>query len=116
MTENIKQIEMLAFVFVKALDLNIEDRIDVRIDTDRMKNQIAEILLVGSLDRHEAFLKFAIVGKFLKILQPSQITLPARTDLFRDQLGKPRIAGAQPAARDRKSTRLNSSHVAISYA
>src|SRR5438309_2446575 len=39
-----------------------------------------------------------------------------RLDVWRVGLGPPRVGRADPRARDRKSTRLNSSHSSISYA
>src|SRR6266496_5341687 len=61
---------------------------------------------------------------FLMIRRPPRSTLFPYTTLFRSRAGSGRRAeGAGPwsrrtgsAARDRKSTRLNSSHVEISYA
>src|SRR5438067_3509289 len=62
---------------------------------------------------------------FSMILQPPRSTLFPYTTLFRSRCagcsrcssarGRDRAAGAR-APRDRKSTRLNSSHVSISYA
>src|SRR6266513_4244190 len=59
---------------------------------------------------------------FLMIRRPPRSTLFPYTTLFRSA-GAPRYAGqdhrvdpARPRPRDRKSTRLNSSHVSISYA
>src|SRR6266508_4854608 len=61
---------------------------------------------------------------FLMIRRPPRSTLFPYTTLFRSRPASParccspRSAPqrARPCARDRKSTRLNSSHVAISYA
>src|SRR6266496_5032334 len=58
---------------------------------------------------------------FLMIRRPPRSTLFPYTTLFRSAAGPPhyrRTPRATPrrAARDRKSTRLNSSHVEISYA
>src|SRR5215510_1926890 len=59
---------------------------------------------------------------FLMIRRPPRSTLFPYTTLFRSRGGHAparRAAGSPgpwPAPRDRKSTRLNSSHVAISYA
>src|SRR5215208_8047692 len=60
---------------------------------------------------------------FLMIRRPPRSTLFPYTTLFRSGRGRPGrgaagLAGSrlQPPGPDRKSTRLNSSHVAISYA
>src|SRR5215208_7244146 len=59
---------------------------------------------------------------FLMIRRPPRSTLFPYTTLFRPPRAAPRCAGlgvrrrARARWRDRKSTRLNSSHVAISYA
>src|SRR5215208_7295335 len=59
---------------------------------------------------------------FLMIRRPPRSTLFPYTTLFRSRSahGRPRPWPGRPpyprASRDRKSTRLNSSHVAISYA
>src|SRR6266704_5478699 len=59
---------------------------------------------------------------FLMIRRPPRSTLFPYTTLFRSCAGSPPTGLLQPGARephapqDRKSTRLNSSHVSISYA
>src|SRR6266487_6245052 len=59
---------------------------------------------------------------FLMIRRPPRSTLFPYTTLFRSRGGGPGCAGrpggrgGQPYPRDRKSTRLNSSHPSISYA
>src|SRR5215813_4200902 len=60
---------------------------------------------------------------FLMIRRPPRSTLFPYTTLFRSHSAAPRAGGApayssplSPRHRDRKSTRLNSSHVRISYA
>src|SRR6266702_6963596 len=58
---------------------------------------------------------------FLMIRRPPRSTLFPYTTLFRSQPGPCVLAGKRPGqfvqlGEDRKSTRLNSSHVAISYA
>src|SRR5215510_15472446 len=69
-------------------------------------------------DRRSASISFF----FLMIRQPPRSTLFPYTTLFRSEPGDERHPAApqEPAqhvaALDRKSTRLNSSHVAISYA
>src|SRR6516162_10721402 len=65
---------------------------------------------------------FHLLLFFLMIRRPPRSTLFPYTTLFRSVLprrrrtlrGEPRSARA-PGARDRKSTRLNSSHLVISY-
>src|SRR5216684_8045792 len=74
-------------------------------------------------DRKNVFLLRVVFFFFLMIRRPPRSTLFPYTTLFRS-LGEPvcvgRPAGActtiSPSARDRKSTRLNSSHGYISYA
>src|SRR6266496_5869884 len=59
---------------------------------------------------------------FLMIRRPPRSTLFPYTTLFRSRAGRRRPSGSRRrhgpggTARDRKSTRLNSSHVEISYA
>src|SRR5207249_7704724 len=64
---------------------------------------------------------------FLMIRRPPRSTLFPYTTLFRSRIPRPVAGGGSPrrqwvilpiciATRDRKSTRLNSSHVSISYA
>src|SRR6266581_5356640 len=60
---------------------------------------------------------------FLMIRRPPRSTLFPYTTLFRPRRRgrrprswSPRAAGRRPCRRDRKSTRLNSSHPSISYA
>src|SRR5579875_4105349 len=58
---------------------------------------------------------------FLMIRRPPRSTLFPYTTLFRPRPGRPRTewpqpGRPQPGCRDRKSTRLNSSHTVISYA
>src|SRR5215813_15013543 len=67
------------------------------------------------------FICFSLVFFFLMIRRPPRSTLFPYTTLFRS-LGRqpPRLDHYEPVpqrrTRDRKSTRLNSSHVRISYA
>src|SRR5215510_16107294 len=64
---------------------------------------------------------FCFVFFFLMIRRPPRSTLFPYTTLFRSRARPPGFRQHRPryeraAGRDRKSTRLNSSHVAISYA
>src|SRR5215208_7627860 len=66
-------------------------------------------------------LSFRVFFFFLMIRRPPRSTLFPYTTLFRSRhrparAAPPGGAGRLHDARDRKSTRLNSSHVAISYA
>src|SRR5438132_3074412 len=74
-----------------------------------------------------SFLLFAYIFFFLMIRRPPRSTLFPYTTLFRSTFPKSStpertarwfrlITGSNSAPRDRKSTRLNSSHTVISYA
>src|ERR1035437_10888522 len=71
------------------------------------------------MDNHNVVLFF-----FLMTRRPPRSTLFPYTTLFRSMIGpvtqpasgSSRKAATRPAAQDRKSTRLNSSHANISYA
>src|SRR5215510_15851164 len=68
------------------------------------------------------FLQFSLFFFFLMIRRPPRSTLFPYTTLFQSrrrppaQRRPPGIHRGLPDGQDRKSTRLNSSHVAISYA
>src|SRR2546426_2648020 len=51
-----------------------------------------------------------------RIRQPDPARHPRAPECDRDQGGHARLGGDVPTNRDRKSTRLNSSHLVISYA
>src|SRR6267142_3848202 len=64
---------------------------------------------------------FSFFFFFLMIRRPPRSTLFPYTTLFRSRRVSPPLCGPRPKARsgrcrDRKSTRLNSSHMSISYA
>src|SRR5271166_211957 len=74
---------------------------------------------------HDALSRSLLDFFFLMIRRPPRSTLFPYTTLFRspsdrsraqEQPGRILAHNARGSARDRKSTRLNSSHVAISYA
>src|SRR5436309_11967605 len=74
---------------------------------------------------HQCLARARLIFFFLMIRRPPRSTLFPYTTLFRsehDQIARPRdqiaekFLGASPMVKDRKSTRLNSSHVKISYA
>src|SRR5713101_9022804 len=67
------------------------------------------------------FFLFLFFFFFLMIRRPPRSTLFPYTTLFRSSRGGPLCRyppprGHHPVGRDRKSTRLNSSHMSISYA
>src|SRR6266571_8091737 len=66
------------------------------------------------------YILFYVFFFFLMIRRPPRSTLFPYTTLFRSRRAAPRRCGrappTHPAHRDRKSTRLNSSHMSISYA
>src|ERR1039457_7523410 len=81
---------------------------------------VVALLAPASLVRTFAFLLFFVF--FLMIRRPPRSTLFPYTTLFRSGVAELRLAvrcdrtTGPPCSRDRKSTRLNSSHLVISYA
>ena len=94
-----QQVEVLALVFVQALDMHVEERGGIDRHPAVPLDDAGKVDLVGLLDVHEIDLELGVLGELLQGAKLVEITLPAVADLGADQLAEPRIAGQQPAAR-----------------
>src|SRR5690606_9602076 len=60
--ENVEQVEVLALVFVQALDLHVEERVGRHLDAAVGLDDLGEGGLVGALDVHEFLLETGVAG------------------------------------------------------
>ena len=94
-----EEIEVLAFVFVQALDLHVEHGGGVDLDAALVKDALGEFFFVRVLDRHELLAKGSVIGRRFEFAQQVEIALPSAADGAGDEVGESRVAGHEPAAR-----------------
>ena len=71
--DDVQHVEVLAFVFVDALDLNVEKRVGVQADAAAEKEMICEVFLSHVLDSAPAVLEGAVSGIGLQSAELVQI-------------------------------------------
>ena len=84
--ENVEEIEVLPFVFVEPLNLDIEEGGWVDGDVAVLLDQAGEADLVGMFDSHEFLLKLGIIGKGFEVAELIEVPFPAVTDRAGDQV------------------------------
>ena len=97
--QDVQEIEVLAFVFVEALDLHVEKSGGIDLDPAVPLDNAGQIDLVGLLDVHESDLEIEVLGEGFQGAKLVEIALPAMADFGGDELAEARIAGQEPAAR-----------------
>ena len=97
--KDVEQVEVLALVFVEALDLHIEHGGGVNLNAALIKDALGEFFFVRVFNRHEFLAERSVVGRGLKLAQQVEIALPAAADGARDEVGEARVASHEPAAR-----------------
>ena len=75
-----KEVQVLALVFVQALDLHVEHRRWIDFDATLGLDISCKTLLVGELHRHELLAEFSIIGVFIDFAELVQITFPSVAD------------------------------------
>ena len=93
-----QNIEQLAFVFVDALDLHVEQRARVHPHIHAVEDQFRQTFLVGALGGGEALLKSGVVGETLEFGEMGGIVEHPRPDRLRDEVRERRVGFEQPAA------------------
>ena len=99
--DNVQDVQVLALVFVEALDLDVEQRFGIDPDAGLFLDEAGQIPLVFQFDLSPALLKFGIVGQgssFLQFLrscpiQRSPIRLADQSGQTGDCTGPPSAAG-----------------------
>ena len=103
--DGVEDVQELALVFVDALDLHIEERVGIDIDTLRCLEVLGEAFLVLLLDGHEFLLELGVLGELLELAQVVEVLDPAFADLGRDETRHGGVGLADPATR-RHAVRL----------
>lgn len=70
---NAKNIQLLSFIFVYSLDLDIEKCFGVDFDTGGIQNMLCKSYLVGELDFLPLLFEFLVVGVVFELVQQCQV-------------------------------------------
>ena len=97
-SDDVEHIEQLAFVFVDALDLDIEQGVGIDAQFDFAQDVTCQSLFIGLFGGHPPLAEVGVFGIRNEFLQPFQIADPIRTDDRGDQGGEFGIALGQPAS------------------
>ena len=97
--ENVEEIEVLSFVLVEPLNLDIEEGGWVDGDVAVLLDQAGEADLVGVFDSHEFLLKLGIIGKGFEVAKSIKVPFPTVADRAGDQVAEEGITSEKPAPR-----------------
>ena len=97
--ENVEEIEVLSFVLVEPLNLDIEEGGWVDGDVAVLLDQAGEADLVGMFDSHEFLLKLGIIGKGFEVAKSIEVPFPTVADRAGDQVAEEGITSEKPAPR-----------------
>ena len=95
--DDVEDIEQLALVLVDALDLDVEEGIDIEADAAFFFDEIGQALLVGALDFAPFLVESLVVGKGLELAHLRQVGDPVLADALIQGLAEQGVAPAQPA-------------------
>ncbi len=95
---DMQDVQVLALVFVQALDLYVEKGRRVDHDSGTQCDQICQVVLVFPLDAAPLRLELLVIGTGLEPFQFIEAGNPAVTDRPGNEGGKPRIGKHHPAA------------------
>ena len=96
---DVKNIHKLAFVRVNTLNLNVENRIWVKVNGVMKKDIIGKIMFAKKFNVGKRAKKFRVVDVFVKKVKLFRVTMPnARTNGSVDEIGKFGIGAHKPAA------------------
>ena len=90
---------MLTFVLVQTLDLDIENRLRVDLDTGTPLHKLRQTNLVGQLNVAIRLTELRVIGIFFEVDQLVEIVGPLFLQRFIQQRGQRRVALFDPAAR-----------------
>ena len=97
--QNIEQVQMLPLVFVKSLDLHIEERVRTDGHSTALLNHIGETHLVAAFDVHELLPPRGVINVLFQIPKFIEMFRPVISDASVNQTGQFRVTGLEPATR-----------------
>lgn len=97
--KNVQQVQVLTFVLVQTLDLDIENRLRVDLDTGTPLHKLRQTNLVGQLNVAIRLTELRVIGIFFEVDQLVEIVGPLFLQRFIQQRGQSRVALFDPAAR-----------------
>mmetsp|Transcript_21532 Transcript_21532/g.83660 ORF Transcript_21532/g.83660 Transcript_21532/m.83660 type:complete len:662 (+) Transcript_21532:1047-3032(+) len=97
--DHVQQVQQLALVFVDALDLDVEQAVEVHREAQLAADHAGQALLVGTLDGQELLAERRVGGQRLELGQGRQVLAPALADAAVQQRRQRRIGLLQPAPR-----------------
>jgi hypothetical protein len=97
--DGLEDVEVLALVFVDALDLDVEHRVGVGGEAVGGGEPVRQPRLVRALDPREAVEEARVVEMRLELRQLLGIAHPGIADGLGDEAGEARVAAQHPAAR-----------------
>ena len=98
--DDTQNVELLSFVLVYTLDLNVEERMRVNADTSRLFDMLGQPNLVGKLDLLPFFLERLVVDVVLQLVQEGEVGKEIVASEFRsNEVRKARVGLVQPSSR-----------------
>ncbi len=94
---DMKRVHELALVFVDPLDLNIEDRIEIGLNSRQLCYVIRERLFIALLDFSPFFLELSIRRQRFKLFHFIKVCSPAIANFAGDQFRQTWIALQEPS-------------------
>ena len=88
---HVQDVQVLAFVFVNSLHLDVEERIGIGRNPGARPDDLRQELLVAAFDRPPAVEETGVPRKGLQFPEPGQILDPRRAYAFGDERGERRI-------------------------
>ena len=96
--QDVQQVELLALVLVKSLDLNIEDGVCGDVNAGLDLDDLDELLLVAALDVHELLLEGRIISELDSAPGQVQVARPVLANGLGVESGELAVAAEEPAA------------------
>ena len=91
---DVQHVEVLAFVLVDPLDLNVEHPGRIQLDVGRRVQVFREPCLVGALDVSPSLAELGVIDERLQPAQPVQLHQPAVADRLVESVRSPGLASA----------------------
>ncbi len=98
-SQDMEQVQMLAFVFVEAFDLDIEDGGRVHIYAAFVLDDFGQVHFVLVFDGHEGIAEPGVFGEGLEASELVNIANPTIADSGGDEVAEAWVGGLEPAAR-----------------
>ncbi|MFM1942435.1 MAG: hypothetical protein RI897_1417 [Verrucomicrobiota bacterium] len=96
--DDMEDVEVLAFVFVEAFDLDIEEGGGVDFDACALVDDLGEVLFVGEFDFAPGVAELEVFGEGFEFLELAEVFDPIFADMFGDQAGEVWVAEGDEAA------------------